>query len=135
MTDLTALTIAEATQAAGRGDFKLGHDFLRLDLANLRQRLQQRRNLHLAQDLVGLGILQHLLEVGAAALEPILELGSRSTCGGSLLQRGRALLVGQLGKSHDSSVSITHDSYRSLFVSAGVVQPAETTVPTLPDEI
>src|SRR3979409_601109 len=38
-------------------------------------------------------------------LEPILYLCWCPTRGSSLLQRGRALLVGQLGKGHDSSVS------------------------------
>src|ERR1700761_4479269 len=100
-----ALTIAEAAQTAGRGDLELGHDFLRLDLAYLRQGLEQRRYLHFAQDFIFLGVLEHLGEVGAAALEPIFELSSCSTCGSSLLQRGSALLVSQLGKGHDSSVS------------------------------
>ena len=72
-----ALTIAEAAQAAGRGDLELGHDLLRLDLADLRQGLEQRGNLHLAQDLVGLSVLEDLLEVGAATLEPIFELSSQ----------------------------------------------------------
>ena len=85
------------------------------------------------QDFVFLGVLEHLREVGAATLEPILELCSRSTCGSSLLQRGRALLVGQLGKGHDSSVS---HRWQSIFVFLGrVLQPAGTTVLTLPDEI
>src|SRR5690625_371175 len=100
-----ALPVAQAAQPAGGGDLQLGHDLLRLDLADLRQRLQQRRHLHLAQDLVGLGVLEHLLEIGAATLEPVLELRSGPTCGRRLLQRGGALLVGQLGKGHDSSVS------------------------------
>src|ERR1700761_7228380 len=95
-----ALTITEAAQTAGRGDLELGHDFLRLDLANLRQCFQQCRNLHLAQDLIALSVLQDLLEVGAATLESILQFSSRSTCGSSLLQRCRALLVSQLGKGH-----------------------------------
>src|ERR1700712_2808679 len=124
-----ALTVAQATQATGRRNFELSHDFLRFDLAHLRQRLQQRRYFHLAQDFIALGVLEHLGEVGTATLEPILELCSCSTRGSSLLQRGRALLVGQLGKGHDSSVS---DQSR---VSAGYLGPAETTVLTLPDEI
>src|SRR5690606_40302613 len=43
---------------------------------------------------------EHLLEGRTAALEPILEFGTGSTCGSSLLQRRRALFVGQLGKGH-----------------------------------
>src|SRR3954470_4917819 len=95
-----ALTIPQPAQAAGRSDLEFGHDLLRLDLTDLGQCLQKRRNLHLAQDLVGLGVLEHLPEVGAAALEPVFEFSSCSTCGSSLLQRCRALFVGQLGKGH-----------------------------------
>ena len=35
-----ALPVAKTTQPAGRGDFQLGHDFLRLDLAHLGQCLE-----------------------------------------------------------------------------------------------
>jgi len=95
-----ALTIAEAAQTARRGNLQLGHDLLRLDLAHLGQGFQQSGNLHLAEDLIGLGILEHLLQVGATALESFLELSSDTTCGSGLFQRGGALLRGQLGKGH-----------------------------------
>src|SRR5256885_7527513 len=46
---------------------------------------------------------QHLLEIGAATLQPVFELGSGSACGRSLLQRCRAPLVGQLGEGDRES--------------------------------
>ena len=92
-------------------------------------------SLHLAQDFITLCVLEHLGEVGAATLEPILELCSCSTCGSSLLQRGRALLVGQLGKGHDSSVSDQSFDRGRSFCLCRVLRPAETTVLTLRDEI
>ncbi|CDZ88366.1 hypothetical protein RHRU231_400008 [Rhodococcus ruber] len=100
-----ALTVAQAAQAARRGDLEFGHDLLRLDLADLRQGLEQGGHLHLAEDLVVLGIGQDLLEVGAAALQAVLELSPGATGSSRLLQSSGALLVGQLGKGHGSSVS------------------------------
>ena len=43
---------------------------------------------------------EHVTQAGAAALEPLLELGPGATGRGCLLQRGRPLLLGQLGKCH-----------------------------------
>jgi hypothetical protein len=92
--------ISETAQAARRGDLQFSHDLLRLDLANLGQSFQQCGDFHLAEDLVGLGIFEHLLKIGAAALESLLEFRSDLASGGGLFQRGRALLISQLGKGH-----------------------------------
>src|SRR5699024_4051214 len=75
----TTLAVTETTQTTRRGDLQLGHDLLSLDLADLGQSLQQCRHLHLAEDLVGLGVLEHLLEIGASALQPLLELSPGAT--------------------------------------------------------
>src|SRR5690606_38097779 len=99
-----ALAVTQAADATGRRDLQLGHDFLRLDLANLRQSLEERGDLHLAEDLVVLGVGEHLLQVGSATLEAVLQLGAHTASGGSLLECCCALLIGQLGKSHGSSV-------------------------------
>src|SRR5699024_5636265 len=66
----------------------------------LRQGDQQSGDLHLAQDRVSLGVLQDLLQIGAAALELLAKFGACLTCLSSLLQGLCTLLRGQLGKCH-----------------------------------
>src|SRR5690625_3319029 len=103
-----ALAVTETTQTTGGCDLQLGDDLLGLDLADLGQGLEQRRDLHLAQDLVALGGLEHLLEVGTAALQALFELSPGTTGRSRLLQSSSTLLIGQLGKGHNSSVSFVY---------------------------
>ena len=70
---------------------------------------------------------------GAATLEPIFELGTYPTCGSSLLQRCRALFVGQLGKGHGFLRLVTIKLFLPWLIKIPE-QPATTTVPTQPDE-
>jgi hypothetical protein len=70
------------------------------NLAHAGQGLKQSRNLHLAQDVVAVGLSENLREVGPTALEAFLELGPGTSGGGRLLQRSGPLLLGQLGKGH-----------------------------------
>src|SRR5690606_761301 len=57
-------------------------------------------DLHLAEDLVLVGLLQHFGEGRTTALEPFLELGTSAAGGGGLLQRRSTLFLGELGKCH-----------------------------------
>src|SRR4051794_35023764 len=82
-----ALALAQTAQPAARGDLQTLHDLLRADLADARHGLQQRRDLHLAEHLVRVGLLEHLREAGAPALEPLLELGPGTAGGGGPLPR------------------------------------------------
>ncbi len=100
-----ALPVAEPAQPPGRGDLEPLHDLRGAHLADPGQRLEQRRHLHLAQDLVAVGLLQHLAEGGPAALEAVLQLGPGPTRRGRLLERGCTLFLGQLGKGHGSPPS------------------------------
>ena len=79
--ELLRLVGAEAADLAGWGDADLLHDLLGLDLADAGQGLEQGRDLHLAQDFVLVGLLQHCLKVGLTFLELFFELG---TCLASL---------------------------------------------------
>src|SRR5690606_18608575 len=54
------LVRAEAAHAAGLGNGKPLHQLLGADLAHAGERFEQRRHLHLADDVVGLPILEHL---------------------------------------------------------------------------
>src|SRR5690606_23837870 len=95
------LPVAQPAQTPARSDLQPLHDLRRTHLADAGQGLQQGGHLHLAQDLVVVRRRQHLLEGGAAALEALLELSPSTTGSSSLLQCCGALLVAQLGKSHD----------------------------------
>src|SRR5581483_11514364 len=95
-----ALALAEPAQPPAGGDLQPFHDLLSADLAHAWQSLEQCRDLHLAQDVVTVGLGQDLLEVGPTALEALLELDPGTSGGGRLLQRSGPLLLGQLGKGH-----------------------------------
>src|SRR5829696_1638172 len=96
-----ALAVPKAAQPATRCDLQPLHRLLGSDLADAWQRLEQRGDLHLAKDVVLLGILEHLGQRGTTTLEPVLELGPGAAGGGRLLQRSGPLLLGQLRKGHD----------------------------------
>ena len=92
-----ALTVTEAAQTAGLGDLELLHDLASLDLAHLRHCLEECGDLGLADDLVGLSLVQDLLEVGVSTLEGCLELGALLARLGSLSECFLALFRGQFG--------------------------------------
>ena len=68
---------------------------------------RQSRHLHLADDVVGLPILEHLSQRNRAVLEPVLDLGTLFAGLGSLLQGCGALLRGKGRKSHAGSPRIS----------------------------
>src|SRR5690606_35003539 len=94
------LVRAEATHPARLGDPDLGHDLLRGDTADARQRLQQREHLELADRVVGLALLDYLGELASGVLEPVLHLGTGRTRGSGLLERCGSLLGREVGKGH-----------------------------------
>src|SRR5690606_28464784 len=97
-----ALPFTEATQTTAGRDLEALHRLLRTYLAHARQSLQQSRDLHLAEHLVLVGLLQHISEGRTAALEPLLELRAGATGGGGLPPPRSTLFLGELGKCHVS---------------------------------
>src|SRR5699024_6139715 len=89
---------AEAPDLAGGGDADLLHDLLRLDLADAGERLQQGGDPQPADDLVGLGLGEDLLDllaaVAGAVLEPCLDGRALATGLGGTLQGIGPLLRG-----------------------------------------
>src|SRR5690606_8979424 len=96
-----ALPLTEPAQPTAGGDLELLHGRLGADLTDTRQGLEQRRDLHLAENLVVVGLLEHVGQGGATSLQPLLELRPSPASRSSLLQGSGALFLGQLGKCHD----------------------------------
>ena len=82
------------------GDTQTLHDLLGADLAHARQGLEQGGDLHLADDVVLLTLLDDLVQGGAGVLESILDLGPLPASRGGLFERGCALFRGKGRKSH-----------------------------------
>jgi hypothetical protein len=91
---------AKAPDTAALGDPESLHDLLGADLADARQGLQKGGDLHLADDVVLLALLDDLMEGSTGVLEPILDLGALPASRGGLLERGCALFRGKGRKSH-----------------------------------
>ena len=90
----------EAAHAAALGDAESLHDLLGADLAHARERLEEGGDLHLADDVVLLALLDDLVKGGAGVLESILDLGPLPASRGGLFERGCALFRGKGRKSH-----------------------------------
>src|SRR5690349_12301437 len=95
-----ALAVTEATQPTRRCDLQPLHDLGGAHLADARHRLEQRGDLHLAEHVVRVGLLQHLGHADATALETLLQLSPDPARLGGLRQRSGTLFLGQLGKGH-----------------------------------
>jgi len=91
---------AKSPDSAALGDTEPFHDLLGADLADARQGLQEGGDLHLADDVVLLALLDDLMEGSTGVLEPILDLGALPASRGGLLERGCALFRGKGRKSH-----------------------------------
>src|SRR5262245_46518555 len=72
---LLALLAAQPAHAARRGDVELLHDLLGAHLADTRQRLEHRRDLHLAEGVVLVDLLEHIGQRAVSGLELPLDLG------------------------------------------------------------
>ena len=92
---VTTMPIRREDDVGAVGDLELLHDLGGPDLADARHRLEDGRHLQLADDLVGLGPVQHGGQRGLALLELLLQLGAGFADLRSLLQRGSALLGAQ----------------------------------------
>src|ERR1700754_745700 len=90
-----ALLVAQTAQTAAVGDLELLHDLGSPDLADTRHRLQDGRDLELADDVVRLGPVEHGGEGGLALLELLLQLGTGFADLRCLFQRCRALFGAQ----------------------------------------
>src|SRR5690606_12928643 len=82
--DLAATRLADAD---------VFHHSSGLDLADARQPLEQREHLALPDGFVLVGELEQLGEREGAHLQPFLDLGAGSACGGGLLEGGLSLFV------------------------------------------
>src|SRR5439155_8178028 len=90
----------EPAHATARGDVQLFHDLLRPHLADARQGLEHRRNLHLAQGAVITRCLENISERSLPRLQLPFDLCAllASLC---CFRKGlRALFGGERGKSH-----------------------------------
>src|SRR3954469_14633141 len=90
----------ETPHAPRLGDADLFHDLPGAHLAHAGQRLEEGRDLDLADDLVRLPLLDDVPEGALGVLQPVLHLGARTACGRSLLQGGGPLLGGQGRQCH-----------------------------------
>jgi hypothetical protein len=90
-----ALLAAQPAEPTRVGDADLLHGAAGLDLADTGKRFEHREDLGLADQLVGLGLGEHLGQRDGAELEPFLELGSRLAGGGRLLEGSGSLLGGE----------------------------------------
>src|SRR5690606_8802363 len=98
-----ALVGAQAPDSARLGDVEPLHDLLGADLADAGERLQQSRDLHLADDVVGLAVGEHLRQGDAAVLQAVLDFRALFSGLSGLLQ-GRGALLGCEGrKGHAGS--------------------------------
>src|SRR4051794_17200994 len=95
-----ALAVAEAAQTTRRRDLQPLHDLGGAHLADSRHRLEQCGDLHLAEHVIRVGLLQHLRHADATALETLLQLSPDPARLGGLRQRSGTLFLGQLGKGH-----------------------------------
>src|SRR5690606_1343957 len=104
--ELLRLMRAEAADLAGGRDADLLHDLLGLDLADAGQGLEQGGDAETADDLVGLGLGEDLLDllaaVAGAVLEPRLDGRALAAGLGGLLQGLGPLLRGEGRESHCS---------------------------------
>src|SRR5690606_11235286 len=94
------LVRAEATDPPVLGDADPLHDLAGTDLADARHRLEQRRDLHLADDVVLLAFLKHLGQSGAGVLQTVLDLSALAAGLRRLGQCGRTLFRGQGRERH-----------------------------------
>src|SRR3954467_15931275 len=111
--ELLALLAAQPTHAPRCGDVELLHDLLRAYLAHAGQRLEHRRDLHLAEGVVLIGLLEHIGERALAGLELPLDLCALLARGCRLLQCVGTLLRGKRRKRHERSPSVSRDGART----------------------
>src|SRR5450631_470043 len=97
------LVVAQPSDPAGLSDADLPHDLAGPDAADARHRLQQRRDLHLADDVVVLAVRDHLGQQALGVLEAILNCCPLTTSDCRLCKSIGTLLRGELGKSHCQS--------------------------------
>src|ERR1700761_6938649 len=102
-----ALVRPQTAHPAGLSDAEPLHDLLGANLADAGHRLEQSRDLHLANDVIGGAFLDDVGQSGGSALEAILHLGAFFACSGGLLQGCRALIRSEGGKSHSRSPRVS----------------------------
>src|SRR5207248_11149084 len=93
-----SLLSAEAAHAPGLADSDLLHQAASPHLADARKGLEQRDNLHLADHLIAVGLLEQLLETGGAHLQLLPQLSAAAASGGGFVERGLTLVGRQRGR-------------------------------------
>ena len=97
-------------------DAKPLHDLLGANLTHAGHGLKQRRDLHLAYDVIGLTVLENLGQRRRGVLEPVLDLSTLLAGLGGLLESSGPLVGGQWRKSHAWSPRV---SYRKTLFARG----------------
>src|SRR5579859_167962 len=106
------LVRSETTNTPGLGNAEPLHDLLCPHLADTRHRLEQCRDLHLADDVVRLAVLEYLGQRRRATLELVLDLGALFAGPGSLLQSGSTLIGCEGRKCHAGSPRVSYRKTR-----------------------
>src|SRR6478736_6980256 len=122
-----ALLAAQSADPTRRGDVELLHDLLRAHLADTGQRLEHRRDLHLAEGVVLVGLLEQIGQRALAGLKLPLDLCALLARGCRLLQCVGTLLRGKRRKRHERSPSVSRDGART----PGSIRTASETGQTL----
>src|SRR5262249_40425549 len=108
-----ALVGAQAADPTRLGDAEALHDLLGADLTDARHRLKQSRHLHLADDVIGLALLEDLGQGRRPFLHSVLDLRTVFAGLGGLLKRRRPLIGGKRRKSHAWSPRVSYRKSRS----------------------
>src|SRR4051794_9091258 len=94
------LVRTETANPAALGDAEPLHDLLGAHLPDAGKGFEQRGDLHLADDVVLLALLDDIVQGCAGVLEPVLDLGTLPASRGGLFERGSALFRGKGRKGH-----------------------------------
>lgn len=89
------LVLAQATHPAGEGDADVVHDLASPHATHAGHGLEQGRDAHLADHVIGLAVNDDLGQGAATMLEAVLDLGSLAPGGSGLPQGGGALFRGE----------------------------------------
>src|SRR5215467_1707645 len=106
----------EPANAARLGDAQPLHDLLGANLTHAGHGLKQRRDLHLANDVICLTVLENLGQRRRSVLELVLDLSTLLAGLGGLLESSSPLVGGQWRKSHAWSPRV---SYRKTLFARG----------------
>src|SRR4051812_5080849 len=97
---------SETAHAPRLRDAETLHQVARPDLSQPRDRLQQVDDAHLADDVVVLALVEHVLDRGRRGPDPLFDGCALLADGGRLLEGGSTLLGSQLWHRHGFHLSV-----------------------------